>query len=64
MKQHSTFQSSQNLLGALLLLSLLATATSTSLDVLTDLLAACKSQWLGFSESLSALQPHRTVFPN
>lgn len=64
MKKSDTFQASGNLLGALLLLSLLGTATLSSLDTIADLYTAFKSQWSQFSESLLMMQPHRTVFPN
>ncbi len=65
MKSPTASRASHNLLGALLLLSVLGTAATTSgLDGLTDLLAACKSQWQAFAESLSMMQPHRTAFPH
>ena len=63
MKKPSTFQASSSLLGAILLLSLFGTVAMTSLDALTDLYAAFKSQWSQFTGSLSLMQPHRTVFP-
>ncbi|MBC7775943.1 MAG: hypothetical protein H7246_10955 [Phycisphaerae bacterium] len=63
MKKSNTFQASSSLLGALLLISLFGTVAMTSLDALTDLYTVFKSQWLHFTESLSMMQPHRTVFP-
>ena len=64
MKKPTTFHASHSLLGALLLLSVLSTATDAPFEGLADLLAACKSQWQAFAESLSLMQPHRTAFPN
>lgn len=64
MKKPTIFYSSHGLLGALLLLSILSTATNAPFEGLTDLLAACKNQWQAFTDSLSAMHPHRTVFPN
>lgn len=64
MKKPTIFKSSNTLLGALLMLSLLGTAMISSSDAFTELYATCKSQWHNFSESLSMIQPHRTVFPN
>ncbi len=64
MKKPTTFHASHSLLGALLLLSVLSTATNASFEGLTDLLAACKTQWQAFADSLSTMQPRRTVFPN
>ncbi len=63
MKKPDTFQASSSFLGALLLLSLLGTVAFTSLDVLVEFYAAFKTQWLSFTDSLSMMQPHRTVFP-
>jgi len=63
MKKSSTFQASSSLLGAVLLLSLFGTVAMTSFDALADLYAVFKTQWLNFTESLSMMQPHRTVFP-
>jgi len=64
MKKSNTYLASHNLLGALLLLSVLSTVTNTPFEGFADLLAACKNQWQAFADSLSTMQPHRTVFPN
>ena len=60
MKTSHTRTASSNLLGTLLLLSLLSTALmSFNLDTLTDLYNACISQWQNFADGLSMFQPHR-----
>ncbi|MFN0037414.1 MAG: hypothetical protein ACKVUS_20330 [Saprospiraceae bacterium] len=64
MKKPSTFKASNSLLGTILILSLFGTAFMTSFDAFAELCTACKSQWYAFTESLSMMQPHRTVFPN
>ena len=63
MKKPSTFKASSSLLGAVLLLSLFGTVAMTSLDAFTDFYTVFKTQWHNFGESLSMMQPHRTVFP-
>ncbi len=63
MNKPTTFKASGNLFGMLLLLSLFATVALTSLDALSDLFTVIKTQWLSFGQSLSMMQPHRTVFP-
>lgn len=63
MNKPTTFKASGNLLGILLLISLLASVTLTSLDAFADLFTMMKTQWYSFGESFSMIQPHRTVFP-
>lgn len=63
MKKPNTFKASSNLLGALLLISLLGTVAISSFDAFTVLYSVFKTQWLNFTDSLSMVQPHRTVFP-
>jgi len=51
---------SSNLLGTLLLISLLSTVLmSFNLETLTNLYNACISQWQNFADGLSMFQPHR-----
>ncbi|HAD13061.1 MAG TPA: hypothetical protein DCF33_11575 [Saprospirales bacterium] len=63
MKKTIPYQASNSLLGVLLLFSILGTAYMTGLDLVANLYGALKCQWGQFSESLSMLQPHRTMFP-
>ncbi|MDO8366102.1 MAG: hypothetical protein Q7T20_04830 [Saprospiraceae bacterium] len=64
MKNSGTFKASSSLLGALVFISLFGRVAFTSLDAFTEIYSVFKTQWHNFSESLSMMQPHRTVFPN
>lgn len=54
MKTNHNYKASNNLLGAILLLSLLSTAfISINVAVFSDLFTAFESQWMGLTNSMS-----------
>lgn len=63
MKKPNTFKASSSLLGSVLILSFCGTLVLNGLDVFADLYAVIKTQWQSFTDSLTMMQPHRTVFP-
>ncbi len=64
MKKPNIFQASNSLFGAILILSLFSTIMINGFEACVELYAVCKSQWHLFTESLSLIQPHRTIFPH
>ena len=64
MKKPNIFQVSNSLFGVILMLSLTGAVLISSLGAFAELFAVCKSQWQGFTDGLSMMQPHQTVFPN
>ena len=63
MKKPIIFQASNSLFGAILILSLFSTVMVNGFEACAELCTAFKSQWQGFTESLSQIQPHRSIFP-
>lgn len=63
MNKPNTFKASSSLMGSVLILSFCCTLALSGLDAFADLYAVIKTQWQNFTESLSMMQPHRTIFP-
>lgn len=63
MKKPTTFKASSCLIGSVLILSLCSTLVMNGLEDFADLYAVIKAQWNNFSDSLSMMQPRRTIFP-
>ena len=52
-----------NLLGLLLVLSMLGATLHSRLGNISNLMDAIHNQWSNFAERLIDLNPHRSVFP-
>lgn len=63
-KKIVTSQASSSLLGAVLILSILGSVWMNGMSGMNDLWTGAQNQWNQFCESLSMIQPHRTVFPH
>ncbi|HNE28300.1 MAG TPA: hypothetical protein PKL15_11980 [Saprospiraceae bacterium] len=61
-KQHFS-KASMNLLGLLLVLSMLGATLHSGLGNISNLMDAIHNQWSNFAERLIDLNPHRSVFP-